>query len=66
MADLPCGRKQCQAQLWVPGERVSLSTAVPTLVPFLPGSAATRYKIASGTSFKLVITNPEFAPSEWW
>lgn len=57
VADLPWGREQCQAQLWMPWERVSLSTAVPTLVSFLPGSAATGYKAASETSLKLIFAN---------
>ena len=57
VADLPCGREQCQAQPWMPWERVSLSAAVPTLVSFLPGSAAPEYKAASGTSLKLIFAN---------
>lgn len=56
VADYLCGTEQCHAQLWLPWEEVSLSTAVPAFVSFLP-EPATGYEAASGTSFKLIFAN---------
>lgn len=64
VADLPPGTEQCHAQLWLPWEEVSLPTAVPAFVSFLP-EPATGYEAASGTSFKLIFANIQFTRAKW-